>query len=87
MQCSTALPTACRGPAGQWQLASGLRGTCPPGYLWQVPHHAKENMQLQMLLKSNAGPPVAAAWLPISGDQLLCLCGSFELVCCVHNHN
>lgn len=27
-------------------------------------------MQLQMLLKSKAGPPVEAAWLPTQGDQL-----------------
>ncbi|KAL3139980.1 hypothetical protein ABBQ38_004267 [Trebouxia sp. C0009 RCD-2024] len=69
LKCSRGIPTACRGPAGEWQLATGLRGSCPPGYLWQVPHHAKENMQLQMLLKSTAGPPVEAAWLPIQGPD------------------
>ena len=74
MTCSAPLPTACRGPGGEWQLATGVRGTCPPGYTWQVPHHAKENMQLQMLLKLNAGPPLEAAWLPIQGDLCVCLC-------------
>ncbi len=67
VKCSSILPTACRGGGGEWQLATGDRGTCPPGYAWEVPHHAKENMQLQSLLKLNAGPPVEAAWLPVAG--------------------
>ncbi len=68
MKCDSPLPTACRGAGGEWQLATGVRGTCPPGYAWEVPHHAKENMQLQSLLKINAGPPVEAAWLPVAGN-------------------
>ena len=67
VKCSSILPTACRGGGGEWQLATGVRGTCPPGYAWEVPHHAKENMQLQSLMKLNAGPPVEAAWLPVAG--------------------
>ena len=70
VKCSSILPTACRGNGGEWQLATGVRGTCPPGYAWEVPHHAKENMQLQSLLKLNAGPPVEAAWLPVAGNCL-----------------
>lgn len=69
VKCSSMLPTACRGNGGEWQLATGVRGTCPPGYAWEVPHHAKENMQLQSLLKLNAGPPVEAAWLPVAGPH------------------
>jgi hypothetical protein len=71
VKCSSILPTACRGGGGEWQLATGVRGTCPPGYAWEVPHHAKENMQLQSLLKLNAGPPVEAAWLPVAGKLQL----------------
>ena len=77
VQCSNSLPTACRGVGGEWQLATGVRGSCPPGYAWEVPHHAKENMQLQSLLKMNAGPPVEAAWLPVAGHwQLSSVCVS-----------
>ena len=70
MKCSSPLSTACRGAGGEWQLATGPRGTCPPGYAWEVPHHAKENMQLQTLLKTNAGPPLEAAWLPVAGKSV-----------------
>lgn len=76
MDCTTTLPTACRGAAGDWQLAAGTRGPCPLGFTWEVPHHAKENMQLQTLLKMSPGPPVDAAWLPIAGalqSNLACM--------------
>ena len=70
MDCTTTLPTACRGVGGEWQLAVGPRGICPSGFTWEVPHHAKENMQLQTLLKTSPGPPVEAAWLPVAGAAL-----------------
>ena len=74
VKCSSSLPTACRGAGGEWQLATGVKGSCPPGYAWEVPHHAKENMQLQSLLKINAGPPLEAAWLPVAGHWQTQLC-------------
>lgn len=88
MDCSMVLPTACRGAGGDWQLAAGTRGGCPPGYTWEVPHHAKENMQLQTLLKMSPGPPVNAAWLPVAGVahshtcHVLCVLMALSLITC-----
>jgi hypothetical protein len=65
--CAAQLPTACRDASGHWQLAHEARGTCPEGYTFEVPHHAKENMELQIMLKSSPGPAVTAAWLPMTG--------------------
>lgn len=63
-QCSSDLPTACRGANGEWTLAWGARGVCPKGTMFELPHHAKENWALQDALKTSGKE---AAWLPLQG--------------------
>ena len=54
-----------RSQQGSWQLATGERGACPAGSVFELPRHPKENSLLQRMLQK-AG--VAQAWLPLQGD-------------------
>ncbi|KAK9810142.1 hypothetical protein WJX72_005510 [[Myrmecia] bisecta] len=67
--CSLPLPTACRAAATQgWHLSVGPHGQCPDGFAFELPHHARENTQLQAALNaSQLG--VQGAWLPLTGPS------------------
>jgi hypothetical protein len=67
MDCSAALPTACRSADANWMLMPGKWGSCPEGFTFEVPHTAKENLMLQAVLHVS---PLGAssAWLPITGE-------------------
>ena len=71
--CSVALPTACRARGGgDWLLTRpGSPGGCEalaPGAAFELPRHAKENLDLAQTLRA-ACPPIDAAWLPLTGGS------------------
>lgn len=52
---------------GAWHFTdAGAPGSCPKNATFELPRHAKENLDLAAALH-RARPPAAAAWLRLSG--------------------